>query len=163
VEQLIQPYLLGQYEGTVLWFFGCLVELKDASEPSDGSITVIEQLAPPGFSSPYHLHTAEDELFYVLEGEMSFYSEGRAWKGGPGTFAFLPRNIPHGFRIEGTEPSRSLIIANSGAFENFVRELGEPAEELVIPQPGPMDMEKVMAVATKYQLQIMGPLPDYTV
>jgi uncharacterized cupin superfamily protein len=80
--------------------------LKNTAVPSGGRITWIEQLVPPG-DSPYHIHDAEDEIFYVLEGELSFVSGDKAWKGGPGTFAFLPRGISHGFWVEGTQASRA--------------------------------------------------------
>jgi uncharacterized cupin superfamily protein len=80
--------------------------LKNTAVPSGGRITWIEQLVPPG-DSPYHIHDAEDEIFYVLEGELSFVSGYKAWKGGPGTFAFLPRGISHGFWVEGTRASRA--------------------------------------------------------
>src|SRR4051812_13631773 len=146
METLIQPYLLHQNEGSAYWFFGGLMIVKNAADPSRGTISWMEQLAPPG-DSPYHVHEAEDEIFYVLEGEMSFISGDTAWKGGPGTFAFLPRGIPHGFRVEGSQPARALLITTSGTFEHFVRELGQPTDDLVLPPPGPIDMGMVMAAA----------------
>ncbi|MBL8162655.1 MAG: cupin domain-containing protein [Anaerolineae bacterium] len=124
---------------------------------------LIEQVAPPNGESPYHIHDAEDEIFHILEGEMSFVSGDMTWKGGPGTFIFLPRGIPHGFRVEGTQPARGLLITTSGGFEQFVRELGQPMTELVLPAPGPIDMNAVMAAAGRNQIQILGPLPNYTI
>jgi hypothetical protein len=94
---------------------------------------------------------------------MSFVSGDSTWKGGPGTFAFLPGGIPHGFRVEGTQPARGLLITTSGGFEQFVRELGQPTRELVLPPPSPIDMNTVMAAAGRHQIQILGPLPNYTV
>lgn len=163
MQTLTSPYLLARNEGTPYWFFGALLVLKDTAMPSDGAISWVEQLSPPQSGSPYHIHEQEDEFFYVLEGELSFISEGKTWKGGPGTFAFLPHGVPHGFRVEGTEPARSLLITTSGHFEQFVRELGETPTELVIPEPGPIDMGAVLAAAARHHLTILGPLPDYTV
>ncbi len=162
MQALAQPYLLGRDEGTPYWFFGSLLMLKDTAQASNGQITWIEQVCPP-MDSPYHIHHDEDELFQVLEGEMSFVSGNTAWKAGPGSFVFLPRGVPHGFRVEGNQPARSLLITTSGHFEQFVRELGQPTTELVIPPPGPIDMAAVIAAAARHNLTILGPLPDYTV
>lgn len=163
MEQLIQPYLLAKDEGSAYWFFGSLLVIKDTAVPSSGSLTWIEQLVPPGDGSPYHIHHGEDEIFYVLEGEMSFVSGDNVWKGGPGTFVFLPRGIPHGFKTEGDKPSRSLLITTCGSFEEFVREMGVPAAELVIPMQCPPNIDNVVAIAAKYQIEILGPLPEYSV
>lgn len=163
MQTLSQPYWLAQEEGSAYWFFGGLLILKNTAMPSGDGITWIEQLAPPNGESPYHIHDAEDEIFYILEGEMSFISGDTVWKGGPGTFTFLPRGIPHGFRVEGTQPARGLLITTSGSFEQFVRELGQPTTQLVLPNPGPIDMNAVMAAAGRNQIQILGPLPKYTV
>ena len=162
MKTLSQPYSLAQDEGSAYWFFGALLILKNPATLSGGKITWIEQLAPPG-ESPYHIHDVEDEIFHILEGEMSFVSGDMAWKSGPGTFIFLPRGIPHGFRVEGTQPARALLITTSGGFEQFVRELGQPTTELVLPPPGPIDMNAVMTAAGRNQIQILGPLPNYTV
>ena len=88
------------------WFLGCRVWTRAAAGQTRGSLGVIEQIVPPGLGSPYHVHRREDEAFYVLEGAVRFFSGERSWVLGPGGFAFLPRDLPHGFRTEGDVPSR---------------------------------------------------------
>ncbi|MDQ3222079.1 MAG: hypothetical protein M3Q75_01170 [Gemmatimonadota bacterium] len=71
-----------------------------------------------------------------------------------------PRDIPHGFRVEGTAPARLLLFATPAGFEQFVVELGEPAADWSSPPSAPPDMATLMAVAAKYRVDILGPLPD---
>lgn len=96
MQTLSHPYLRKQHEGSAYWFFGGLLMVRDTTEPSHCQITWIEQTLPPGGGSPYHIHDEEDEVFYILEGEMSFISGDHVWKGGSGDTFFLPRGIPHG-------------------------------------------------------------------
>lgn len=80
---------------------------------------------------------------------------------GPGGYIFGPRGIPHGFRVEGTVPARILLLTTpGGGFENFILEMSEPASETNVPPAGPPDMDKLMSLAAKYQIDILGPLPE---
>jgi quercetin dioxygenase-like cupin family protein len=151
----VEPLLNELDENRARWFLGSRVWLRAAAAQTGGALGLIEQLVPPGLGSPYHVHHQEDEAFYVLAGEIRFFSRGSSWVLGPGGFAFLPRGIPHGFRTEGDVPSRSLLLAAPGGFEGFVAELS--SEE---PPAGPPDMGALMAAAGRYGLEILGPLPE---
>lgn len=135
------------------WFFGGEAKMRTTSEETGGQLAIIEQYCAPGLASPYHVHHNEDEEFYIIEGQLRFVSEGKSWVGGPGTFAFLPRNIPHGFEIVGETPARFLLMVTPGGFENF-------AMELWTSEPAPPDMGKVMEATPRYGLEIFGPLPE---
>jgi quercetin dioxygenase-like cupin family protein len=155
VVSLVEPLLTEMDENDARWFLGSRVWMRATAAQTGGGLGLIEQLVPPGFGSPYHVHHHEDEAFYVLAGAIRFFSEGRSWVLGPGGFAFLPRGIPHGFRTEGDAPSRSLLLAAPGGFEGFVAELS--TEE---PPAGPPDMDALVAAAGRYGLEIFGPLPE---
>jgi quercetin dioxygenase-like cupin family protein len=150
-----EPYLNSPDETTALWFLGCQVWIRASAAQTAGSLGVVEQIVPPGFGSPYHVHHNEDEEFYVLEGQIRFFSGDQSWVLGPGGFAFLPRDVPHGFRTEGDVPSRSLLMATPGGFASFVTELSTST-----PPVGPPDMALLMATATRYGVEILGPLPE---
>ena len=149
----------GRNEGPALSFLNTLTFIKADSAQTGGAFGLIEQLAPVGSGSPYHVHRAEDESFYILEGQLEFLSEGKRFTCGPGGYAFLPRDIPHGFRVVGTDPARFLILVNPGGFEGFVAELGESIPEPKLPKPSEPDMGKLMTLAGKYRVEILGPLP----
>ena len=155
-----RPYTLAKGEGTALWFLGTLTFVKATSEMTRGAFGLIEQVIPVGFASPYHVHRAEDESFYVIEGQVSFVCDSQWLKVGPGAYVFGPRDIPHGFRVEGTDPARLLILATPGGFERFVVEMSEPASTAAIPPPGEINMQKLMRLAQQYRIEILGPLPE---
>jgi quercetin dioxygenase-like cupin family protein len=155
VPSTVEPYLGTLEAADAQWFLGCQVWRRADAAQTGGMLGLIEQIVPPGFGSPYHIHRNEDEAFYVLDGAIRFFSGDRSWVLGPGGFAFLPRGIPHGFRTEGDAPSRSLLLATPAGFEEFVAELSSPA-----PPAGPPDMGMLMAVAARYGVEILGPLPE---
>lgn len=152
-------YSLGRDEGPAVWFLNSLVVIKATAKQTGNAFGLFENLVPVGFESPYHVHRAEDETFYVLDGEVEFISGDSLITGGPDSYVFLPRDIPHGFRVAGTAPARVLVLTTPGGFEGFVTEMGEPASSLTLPDPTEPDMDKLMGLATKYQLEILGPLP----
>jgi len=87
---------------------------------------------------------------------MTFLCGDQKVQAGPGTFVYGPREIPHGFRVEGTGPARVLLQFTPGGFEHFVAEMSEKT-----PPTGPPDIERLMSVAAKYGNEILGPLPDH--
>lgn len=145
-------------EGEPYWFLNALTLIKLSAEQTGGTFALLEDRLPAGRATPYHLHHNEDETFYVLEGRMAFFSGSDKFQGGPGTTVFLPRGIPHGFRAD--TPGRMLILTTPSGFDSFVREAGEPATSLVIPDPKQPDFQKLTELAGKYQIDILGPLPD---
>ena len=140
--------------GEHLWFFGGLMTIKAAG---DGAL-VTEQTAPRGSGSPLHVHHNQDEWFYVLEGELTIWVDGETHVAPAGSFVFGPRDIPHTF-IVSSEQARFLLVTEPAGFENFVRALAEPAQQLVIPPPAtePPDMARMIALAAEYGIEILGP------
>jgi len=155
----VRPYALEREEGQALWFLGTLVLVKATGEQTGGAFGLIDNVLPAGFASPYHVHRNEDGSYYVVEGEMTFYVGDERVKAGAGAFVYGPRGVPHGFAVEGTAPARILLQNYPAGFEGFPVEVGEPAKGLALPPAEPPDMEKLMAIAAKYDIEILGPLP----
>jgi quercetin dioxygenase-like cupin family protein len=154
----LELYALHRDEGQAIWFLDTLTLVKATGAQTGGAYGLVEQVLPAGSGSPYHVHHAEDETFYILEGEASFISEGRLVKAAAGSSIFLPRDIPHGFRVD--RPSRLLILTTPAGFEQFLIEAGQPARELALPPAEPPDLQRLVAVAAKYHIDILGPLPE---
>lgn len=154
----MKPIALGKDEGDALWFLGSLVTIKSSAESTGGRVGVTENLAPKGGGSPLHIHRREDEWFYAMEGELTFWVGGETIVAPAGSFVYGPRDIPHTFLVT-SEEARFLLVVEPAGFEGFVRAVGEPAAELVIPPPpdGPPDMEKMMAAAAEFGIEITGP------
>ncbi|MGY3615440.1 cupin domain-containing protein [Bradyrhizobium sp. USDA 10063] len=87
-----------------------------ASETGD-QFSVWESIVPPGAGTPAHTHTREDEVFYVLSGEVLVEVEGAAdpLRLGTGGFLFAPRNRRHAYRNVGTVTAHLLVFAMPGA------------------------------------------------
>ena len=146
-------------EDSAFRFLGMPTLMRSTSETTNGALGLMEHWSmPPGFAAPYHVHHLEDEAFYVLEGEMAFVCNGEWIRGGPGTYVFGPREIPHGFKVIGAAPARMLLMCTPGGFERFVLDL---AEDLNSPPTAP-DLSKLIAVAAQYKVDILGPLPEET-
>jgi glyoxylate utilization-related uncharacterized protein len=107
------------------------------------------------------VHHNEDEAFYVYEGEITVYVGGEKSKAEPGTWVYGPREVPHGFRIEGASPARFLLLYTPAGFEQYFVEVGEPAKGLTLPPEEPPNMERLMSVSPKYHIEILGPLPEH--
>ena len=156
-----QPYALAREEGQAVWFLNGLLIVKATGEQTGGAFGLVDNVLPAGFASPYHMHRNEDEAFYVLEGELTVYIGGEKIKAEPGTWVYGPREVPHGFRIGGASPARFLLLYTPAGFEQFFLEVGELARELTLPPAEPPNMERLMSVAPKYDIEILGPLPDH--
>ncbi|MCZ8106341.1 MAG: cupin domain-containing protein [Burkholderiales bacterium] len=138
-----------------LRFLGLPTWIKADRELTNGRFSLIEQVIPTGFESPWHMHRPEDESFYVLEGEMVVILEGSHCLLQAGDFAFGPRGIAHGFRIEGGGPARILLMTTGSDFADFIAEASVPSD---MPPAAP-DMALLVAAAERHNITILGPLP----
>jgi mannose-6-phosphate isomerase-like protein (cupin superfamily) len=145
-------------EGKTLWVLGDLYEFKATGEDTGGMFALWETTIPPGNPGPPpHIHHNEDEVFYLLEGELELMVEGRASVVGAGTFVYIPKGTLHTYRNAGTRPARFLGMVAPSGFEGFFEEVGEPARHGSSPPAEPPDVEKIMATAPKYGLEIPPP------
>lgn len=151
-------YVLNSHEGTSLWFAGARVVVKALGNRDGAFPSVLEQVVPPGYATPVHVHHTEDESWYVLEGQVTFRCGEATLTAGPGAFVFAPRGVPHVLINAGTEPARTLIITPPG-FGQFVQEASEPAAGPGFPSVPP-DPERLAAIAAKHGIDIVGPPPS---
>ena len=154
----IQPYVLQVAEGTATWFLTNRMTVKASSESTGGGLTVIDVLAVPGGTAPWHVHHHEDEMFYLLEGDVVFKCGDEVFQAGPGAFVFLPRDIPHSYKNVGETAARWLILTIPAGSEGFFIEAGTPAIADGL-RPQPLDPQRLGVVAAKYGLEILGPPP----
>jgi quercetin dioxygenase-like cupin family protein len=151
-------YLLGKDEGEAFWLLGMLEVVKISGEHTDGEYGLLEVTVRAGDGSPWHVHPDEDEWFFVLEGEFTVYVGDERLKLTPGSFAFGPKGVPHTF-IGETDGAKALIGFQPFHFEGFLREVGVPATELVLPPPltAPPDMASLIPIAVRNGMEIIGP------
>ena len=151
-------YLLNENEGEAFWLLGMLETVKIGREDTGGEYGLLELVVPAGVGPPWHVHHEEDEWFYVLEGEVTVWVADTKLSLKAGSFAFGPKGVPHTFYVESGQ-ARFLVGLQPMQFEGFLREVGEPAPERVIPPPleGHPDMERLAPIAKRCGFEILGP------
>ena len=93
--------------------------LSDAEATPSGAAVLEIRLPPRTFGAPPHVHTKEDEHFFVLEGEVEFLDRDVTRRAGPGSLVVLPRGHLHGFWNLTDEPARMLLMVTPGEFASF--------------------------------------------
>ena len=146
---------------TASWFLGSLVTTRIASEDTDGAVSVLEHLLPPTYETPYHVHHNEDELSYLLEGGITLCTEQGTVTATAGETLIAPRGQPHGFQVTGDSPAKRLVFLVPAGYEAFFHEVGRPAETRRLPDSAEQDREQLSAIASDYDVEILGPLPEF--
>ena len=99
MDTSLATYSLNAGEGRALWHLGALLTFKALGAETNGQFWALEGLADQQMAVPLHSHSHEDEVWYVLEGEIAFTVGERTQLAGPGAFIYIPRNTPHTFQI----------------------------------------------------------------
>jgi quercetin dioxygenase-like cupin family protein len=123
-------------------------------EHTDGRFAAVETHEHQGAEPPRHVHSREDELIYVLDGQVTFDVNGERLPCPAGTCLFLPRGSEHTFAVESAE-ARLLMLLSPAGLERCVRELGQ-SDELMADHQG---IERLIATAARYGVEITGPCP----
>jgi mannose-6-phosphate isomerase-like protein (cupin superfamily) len=111
---------------------GTLATNLAEKEDTNGAFCLVEATAAPGNEPPPHVHSREDELFYILEGEFDMYVGAEAYKVQSGECIFLPRFKPHAFVIRSPQ-LRVLTLFTPGGLEEAFRNVASPAQKLELP------------------------------
>ena len=120
-----------------------------------GAFSFSESIAQPGTAGPVpHRHSREDELWYILEGQLEFRigERGeRTFVAGPGETVFGPRGIPHTFRAVGTIPARYVFVVAPAGLEKFFAERAALGKE--IPTTDPSYAGRYKVLTDKYGME----------
>jgi quercetin dioxygenase-like cupin family protein len=101
---------------------GVHLSLLAGKDETGGSFTLLHEVCH-AVTIPWHVHE-DDEAFYVLEGRYGVRCGGETLEGGPGTFFFLPRNVPHQQSVL-SDGARKLALFAPGGFEGYFRGMAE--------------------------------------
>ena len=148
IVSLPQPVRMTTFQSTAagtLDFLGCRARILVDAHEQLGLVDMIE--VPAGHMPPLHVHHAEDEGFYVVDGEVTLFLPGQEIHCGPGDFAWAPRGVPHAYRV-GDRPARWLVLSSPGGFERFVADVAAL---------GQADPATLAGVAKVHDIEILGP------
>jgi quercetin dioxygenase-like cupin family protein len=113
---LSNPVLTRRQAGrTVTYGHGSAAELKLVGEESGGDWAVVEWRVRAGDDPPIHTNTREDETIYVLEGAITAFVGDERIEVEAGSYAALPKDVPHGLTVRGEEARLLVTLAPAGA------------------------------------------------
>ena len=160
-EQLEQAFTLRAQEGRALWHLGALLNFKALGTETNGEFWALEGLADKNMAVPLHAHSREIEVWYVLEGEITFTIGNEQKTVGPGAFAYIPRNTPHTFQIR-SGTARWFGFGAPAGLDQWFCETGEPAQALTLAPPSsePPDVAAIVASLKAYGTDTLGPPPQ---
>lgn len=148
-------------EGPATWAMGSLFERLVAGSETDGRLAVSLVTQPPGIATPLHVHSREAEAFVVLDGQLTYRAGEDLHRLTEGSFIYLPRGVPHAFRITGDRPARILAIVVPGHLLELYDEVGMPASDRRLPGTDgvPLDVEigRWNEIGPRFGLSVVGP------
>jgi quercetin dioxygenase-like cupin family protein len=119
-------FVRAAHEGDAYDWHGARVIIKASGLDTGGQLAVIESVYPAGLSVPAHSHEDEDEMFYLLVGELQGFCGDEVWAASPGSFVFVPRDRPHGFVVSSDESARALVIVAPPQLDRQILDSGVP-------------------------------------
>ncbi len=144
-----------------VWFLDTLVNIRVSQKNNADGTSVLEHRAYQNDSPPLHIHQNEDEIFYVLEGEFRFLIKDEEYHLRAGDILTAPKGVPHTYKIESADGGQWLTIIHGSDFEDFVKEIGRPADKIELPKPSGAPtkeaVEKLTLKAKEFNIEITGP------
>ena len=131
-----RAYALQAGEGWT-YHFGIDFVVKAGEVREGGSVAFMEYVTAKGEEPDDHIHASEDEMFYVIDGALTFRCADESFVVEKGGFIFLPRGVRHGYTIRSDKPARLLVVtapireSGSGGWGGFVSDIELGQGELV--------------------------------
>ena len=146
-------------QGRTLAVVGDVYRFLATGDDTGGKYALLEAIVPPGGGPPPHVHSREEEGFFILEGEITFTVGDQRIVATAGMFANMPPGTPHSFKNESGRPVRMLITLAPAGLEQMFFEVGVPMAQgsTTAPPPSPEEIEKLMAVAPRYGIELRLP------
>lgn len=155
-----QPFSAAPGIDNSLFYMGSLMSVLASTEATGGAFTLLEYRSRPGNEPPPHLHVGQDELLYILEGEIEAYTRDAVTTVSAGQSLFLPRDQAHAWYVN-TPGLRMLIVTNPAGLDHYFAAMAEPATSMVLPEGGltyiMADPEHAIAVGKQYGIRILTP------
>ncbi len=155
----MDPTIRKPTEGRTIAVVGDVYRFLATGEDTNGKYALWEAVVPPGGGPPPHVHSREEEGFYVLEGEITLTIGDQRLVASAGVFANMPVGTPHSFKNESGKLARMLISVAPAGLEQMFFEVGVPVPPGAITAAPPTkeEIERLLAVAPKYGIEVRLP------
>ncbi|MBL8163069.1 MAG: cupin domain-containing protein [Anaerolineae bacterium] len=140
-----------------VWVWGDEYKFIITSEQTGGSYALWEEWANPGSGTPPHIHHKEHEVFYILEGEMTFFKDGQAVKAGPGTLVHVPSGVVHNYLNQTDQIVHMMVMVTPGGFEQLLLAISDPIiAGQSAPAVTPEKIETLTRLAPVYHMEVVN-------
>ena len=143
-----QPKFIKDSEGRILNVIGDIQTHKLAGSDTGNQIVEWVDNVEPGVGIPPHIHTKEDEIFRVIKGQIEIMIDGKTSILNEGDTAFAPKEIPHSWKVVGTEKAKMITSAFPAGIEHMFKELAKLPD-------GPPNFEKVSEICAKHGISFI--------
>jgi mannose-6-phosphate isomerase-like protein (cupin superfamily) len=125
------------------WLFGShhYIIAEGSKTKYDICYDLIEKSSKPGVETPLHIHEGYSELVYVLEGQLTVYTQQKTVVLNPGESVFIPRGVTHSLAATSENMTKTLQSFTPGGFAQLLKTVGTAGTEHEMPPEKPLDME----------------------
>jgi quercetin dioxygenase-like cupin family protein len=154
-----EPVFLQPGSGHTIGVVGDVYRILATGDDTNGKYAMIDAIVPPGGGPPPHVHSREEEAFYVLEGELTFYIGNKRFVAGPGAFANTSVGTEHYFKNETQHSARMLITVTPAGLEKMFLEIAQPVVPGATSAPRPTKeiIDKLPTIASHYGITLKLP------
>jgi quercetin dioxygenase-like cupin family protein len=154
-------------EGMRVASAGNIYRIIATGDETNQRYTLLETVVDPGLGAPFHVHSREEEAFFVLDGEMVFFTDTETIRAPSGTFVHCPVGTVRGFRNETNSRARMLILLSPPGLEQMFIEDGIVLKDLSdAPPSADIDGARSMAcpeISGRYGIEnLPKPLPVFS-
>ncbi|MEV5499349.1 cupin domain-containing protein [Nonomuraea fuscirosea] len=139
------------------WFLGGRAQILVPGTATGGALSVMEFTDPKGHAPPLHVHEAEDEIWIVLDGEITFFVGDERHDLHAGAVAHGPRGVPHSYLVRSSD-ARMVVAFGPAGIEDWFAANSSPISD-VNDVPASFDIDATVASAMAYRLRVAGPPP----
>jgi mannose-6-phosphate isomerase-like protein (cupin superfamily) len=140
------------------WYKGTLIIQMAGTADNNGAFDLAIAKIRRGTEPPPHVHSREDEFFYVLSGELRSYVDERVIQVRAGECIFFPRRVPHAWLIS-SEEVHVMVLATPGGFLEALNQMNAPAERMEIPNDAStyadLALTETMKVFYQYGIRLL--------
>ena len=156
-----QPTLRNTTAGRTIAVVGDVYRFLATGAETDGKYAQFEAIVPPGGGPPPHVHSREEEGFYILDGEITFQVGETSFVATAGMFANMPIGTLHSFRNDSKKPAKMVITIAPAGLEQMFFEFGVPVDQGATTAAPPTNEEvmKLLEIAPRYGIEIRLPRP----